>query len=208
VRRRSSCRRRSQSHHRLTELTTCLPKARPDCIAYLVTLNKDHPFGQIGGTIRFELPESHENLNVSLGGIFLTDDTKIQSLNEPVAGSEADKRSRETIVPDIAETLKQAVTEQPKEAAPGPGPLLKWQVENEIAMYGYAVYRSDKEDGQFARVNSTIIAAANHGDNVKASYQWRDNTAVKGKEYWYRITIFYNDGRKVPLTGPQKVVAK
>jgi len=104
--------------------------------------------------------------------------------------------------------LKNAVAEQPQEAAPGTGPLLKWQVENEIGMYGYAVYRSDREDGKFIRVNGTIIAAANHGDNVKASYQWRDNTAVKGKEYWYRITIFYNDGRKVPLTGPQKVVAK
>jgi len=75
-------------------------------------------------------------------------------------------------------------------------------------MYGYAIYRGDAVDGPFTRLNESIVKAHNEGDGATASYQWRDTSASKGKEYWYYITIFNSNGTKRQLTGPQKVTAR
>jgi hypothetical protein len=108
----------------------------------------------------------------------------------------------------LASSIKKRIDEASQQEAPGSGPLLKWQIANEAGIYGYAIYRGNSADGPFARVNDTIVKAENAGDNTTASYQWRDTTAQKGREYWYYITIFNNNGKKTSLTGPQKVRAK
>jgi hypothetical protein len=197
-----------EAAHATVEATTCLPKPRPDCAAYLVTLKKDHPFGQLSGAISFELPDTGEILTVNLGGLFLSDSTKVQSLDRPAAASGADRESRGSQIGDIGQALKQTVDHESIATPAGSGPLLRWQVENEAGIYGYAVYRSEKEDGRVVRVNKTLIAADNKGDNTVASHQWRDTSATTGKEYWYFVVTLYADGRKVRLTNPQKVVAK
>jgi hypothetical protein len=197
-----------EAAHATAEATTCLPKARPDCVAYLVTLKKDHPFGQLSGGISFELPDTRETLTVNLGGIFISDDLKVQSLDRPAATSGSDSESRGGQVNDLGQAIKQTMDRDSAAAPAGSGPLLRWQVENEGGIYGYAIYRSEKEDGRVVRVNKTLIAADNKGDNTVASHQWRDTSATTGKEYWYFVVTFYTDGRKVRLTSPQKVVAK
>jgi hypothetical protein len=197
-----------EAAHATAEATTCLPKARPDCTAYLVTLKKDHPFGQLSGAISFELPDTSEILTVNLGGIFISDDMKVQSLNQPAGDSGAQTQSRNSQIHDLGQALKHTMDRDSATAPAGPGPLLKWQVENEAGIYGYAIYRSEKEDGRVERVNKTLIAADNKGDNTTASHEWRDTSATSGKAYWYFIVTLYTDGRKVRLTSPQKVVAK
>jgi hypothetical protein len=197
-----------ETAHATAEATTCLPKARPDCVAYLVTLKNDHPFGQLSGGISFELPDTHETLTVNLGGVFISDDAKVQSLDRSAAASGADRESRDSHIGDLGQALRQTMDRDSTAAPAGTGPLLRWQVENEAGIYGYAIYRSEKEDGRVVRVNKTLIAADNKGDNTVASHQWRDTSATIGKEYWYFVVTLYTDGRKVRLTSPQKVVAK
>ena len=90
---------------------------------------------------------------------------------------------------------------------PGTGPLLKWTVANGASIHGFQVFRSGNDNGPFVLLNpKSIPSTAQTQDSV--SYQWRDNSAVSGKTYWYYIGIVYNDGHKQQLTGPQKVVAK
>lgn len=187
------------------EATPCLPSARPDCQAYMVSIKPGHPFGLLSDKIAFELPDTHQSLTVDVGGIYLDDSTKVHSLNEEAAGG----TQSSVVRPDLQTSIKRAVAEKVETPPPaGHGPLLKWQVGNEAGIYGYAIYRGDLPDGKFTRVNDAIVKAENGGANTTANYQWRDNSAEKGREYWYYITIFNSNGKKTQLTGPQKVVAK
>ena len=190
------------------EATTCL-QVSESCHAYLLTINPDHAYGQVAGKVGFELPDTHQVLNVHLGGIYLSDNTKVRSLDEPADTSDAPAAQSEAPrTVDLKQSLKKAVEDKTSTTPPGEGPLLKWQIANEAAIYGYAIYRGDSADGHFVRVNDAIIKAENGGDGTTANYQWRDTTVQKGREYWYYITIFNNNGTKTQLTGPQKVVAK
>ncbi len=194
--------------HITAESNDCVPPGKAGCRGYTFAIEKDQPIGQVFGTVTFDLPDSSEKLVVNLGGLLIDDKTVIQ----PIENLKGQSATNASVNPSlgIADALKGAVTPKTddKVELPGKGPLLRWQVGNESVIYGYAIMRSDNVDGRFERLNKEIVRAKNHGDNVSSSYQYRDNTAQSGKEYWYYITIFYNSGKKVQLTGPQRVVAK
>lgn len=88
----------------------------------------------------------------------------------------------------------------------GSGPLLKWSVTNEKALYGFQVFRADSEAGPYVLLNSPAIPV-DHAQPSKL-YQWRDNSAVKGKTYWYYVGVVYNDARKEKITPEMKATAK
>ena len=187
------------------EETECLPTQRADCRAYLLTVDPKQPHGQVVGTLRFELPATHQELLIKVNGLFLAKDAVIQSLNEP--RTETGQSQAKTGL-NLTKALQAATTRETDIALPGRGPLLKWKVANEAGIYGYAIFRSESENGKFERVNNRILKAGNEGDGAEATYQYRDNAAVAGTKYWYYITILYNSGNKVQLTSPQEIVAK
>lgn len=189
--------------------TDCFPTGTKGCRAFLFTVQKVQPLGQIFGKAIFNLPDTKEILTVNFAGMLLDDKTPVQPLDKilkraPEIGQSADKVSE-----PLAQAIKHSVSPAVEAVVPpGIGPLLKWQVANEAGIYGYAIFRGDEPDGHFIRVNTDILKAHNGGDDTNASYQWRDTSAGKGHIYWYFITIYYNDGHKQQLTGPQKVIAK
>jgi hypothetical protein len=177
------------------------------CHAFSLMVDSDHSFGEIVGKVAIELPDSHQTLDVHLGGIFLADGTPLLPLDKQKQGKSTSKTDAQPSL-NVAQSLKKATSAEAEMDPPGVGPLIKWQVGNEAAIYGYVIYRADSAEGKFKRVNEQIVKAKNGGDNTTADYKWRDTSAIKGREYWYYITIFNNDGRKTQLTGPQRVVAK
>ncbi|MCR6701350.1 MAG: hypothetical protein NVV68_09455 [Dokdonella sp.] len=109
---------------------------------------------------------------------------------------------------DIREVLKAKVREIQGPPPAGRGPLLKWSVANEEAVYGYVILRGDSESGPFERVSKDTIPAGTFEEGYANAYQWRDTSAVVGQTYWYSIGLINKDGTKDSLTGPQRVVAK
>lgn len=187
----------------------CLPAERPDCHALLLKLRKDQPHGILKDTLLVDLPKSHHKLEVRLGGLFFGDDVKVRSIEEEAQKGATTSKATPNERVDLHSALHNAVAPVDDAVPAGEGPLLKWSVANEAGIYGYAIFRGDTEDGPFQRVNpNSIVRAHNEGDNSSAKYQWRDTSAKAATEYWYYISIFYNDGRKQQLTGPQKVLAK
>lgn len=88
----------------------------------------------------------------------------------------------------------------------GSGPLLKWSVTNEEALYGFQVFRADSEAGPYVLLNTPAIPVdQSQPDKL---YQWRDTSAVKGNTYWYYVGVVYNDGRKERITPETKATAK
>src|SRR5262245_17547300 len=63
---------------------------------------------------------------------------------------------------------------------------IKWSTASEVENFGYDVFRGDKEEGPFTKLNSRIIAGAGTVDEPRY-YQYVDETIEAGKEYWYYV---------------------
>jgi hypothetical protein len=140
----------------------------------------------------------------------LSPEVKVVDLGKEMEKKEQDAAvSSEPASPDvnIKSALKLAVRDAQVPPPPGDGPLIKWSATNEQLVYGYAVYRADSEKGPFVRVTDHVIQTGN-ADGTGSKYQWRDNSAISGRTYWYYIGILNRDGSKQQLSTPQKVVAK
>jgi hypothetical protein len=106
---------------------------------------------------------------------------------------------------DLARAITQEVASENEKPPAGRGPLLRWTVDNQSNAHGFLVWRADSEDGPLLRVNNELIKVM---ENPAGTYQWRDNSAVSGKTYWYAIGYVNIDGEKIDLSGRQKVTAK
>lgn len=194
----------------------CKPEA-DGCKLLSVLISNDQMQGRVGGTLSVELPDFKRTLPIRLGGgMLLSPDVVIHDIKtENEKAREAAGVAKSTVVApakskeiDVKQAIKQTIAKENDVPPPGTGPLLRWGVANQNFVFGYVIYRADAERGPFLRVNkATIKTAANDGAQ-SGTYQWRDNSAVPGKTYWYSIGMVKEDGEKVTLSTAQKVVAK
>ncbi len=181
------------------------------CAQVSVTLDDTQPGGRVDGNLLVDLPDFHRQLSIDMGGLYFPKGTQIHSLNEAVdkAKSKASTQSAPLNLKEALQRSTEPATKPPLADPPGTGPLLKWQTSSESLVYGYLIYRSDAENGQYLRVNKDIVRVTSDGSPGEVStYAWRDSSATPGKTYWYYIGLINKDGTKQQLSGPQKVVAK
>ncbi|HSX61187.1 MAG TPA: hypothetical protein VLF18_13380 [Tahibacter sp.] len=177
------------------------------CQQVRMVVDDHQPSGQLNGILRAHVAEFDRDIVVMTGGLLISKDVKIKSLDEAFA-EQAKKGDETKPVPSLNEALKSmSVAEKPIEAAipPGDGPLLRWSVNNEELIYGYAIYRADSEQGTFSLQGDLVRKSALAKTGVMSNYAVRDKGAAAGKEYWYRIATFYNDGKREFLSAPQRV---
>ncbi len=183
---------------------------RVACASLKLKLDDAQPTGEIFGKAWVKFRKGKNLLPINIRGLVLAKDQKIIEI-PPMQTSSADADGSRIAKGNLTDEIKAATsqTAPPPPIVPeGKGPLLKWSVAYEAGVYGYIIYRSDKENGRFVRINKSIVKTAGSGSSAAVDYQWRDNSAESGKTYWYRVGLVYNDGHKSEFTGPQKVVAK
>jgi len=74
-------------------------------------------------------------------------------------------------------------------ARPSPAPLvntLKWSTASEVENFGYDVYRAEKEDGPYVRINPQPIPGATTVDEP-SFYQYVDADIDPAKGYFYYV---------------------
>lgn len=198
---------------------SCAPVSK-DCRQLKARLPDNLPLGIFRGEILVELPEHGKKLPITFGGLLVAKTSEIRKApdssvaNSGVSDGAKDKGSAEllpsTPQPDLTGLLRDAALQARAQSAlkppPGAGPLLKWQVANEQQVYGYLINRSDSEKGPFVRVNRDVIKAVSSGSGW--TYQWRDDAATGGKNYWYYISIINKLGQVEQLSGAQKILAR
>lgn len=200
--------------HGQSSVEPCVPE-RSGCKLVRFVLADDQQTGALSDTLSIELPGFKRQLPVVVWGMLVGAKTKVRNLAEEMekaaaakakSGMGAESPSANPTV-DLGQAIKSSVAETTPEAPPaGKGPLLKWSVVHEELIHGYAIYRAEKQDGPFVRINKETIATKS--TEGAASYQWRDNSASSGKTYWYYVGLLNRDGTKAILTPPQRVVAK
>lgn len=66
---------------------------------------------------------------------------------------------------------------------------LKWTTAQELDVRGFNVVRSTKRNGTFTPLNSAIILAQHSGSVEGGKYVYKDNTALAGVKYFYKVEI-------------------
>ena len=95
-------------------------------------------------------------------------------------------------------------------ASPSPAPLantLKWSTASEVENFGYDIYRSEKEDGPFDRINAKPIPGATTVDEP-SYYQYADTNIDPTKVYYYYVESISLKGVREKFTPVIKAPAK
>ncbi len=80
-----------------------------------------------------------------------------------------------------------AVTLASFEAEPGNGEVtLKWETSDETDNLGFNIYRSESEDGEYVKINDSIILSK-VGTGLGTTYQFVDGTVDNLKTYYYKL---------------------
>ena len=94
--------------------------------------------------------------------------------------------------------------------SPSPGPLantLKWSTASEVENFGYDVYRADKEDGPWVRINAKPIPGAGTLDEP-SYYQYADSDIDPTRVYYYYVESISLKGVREKFTPVIKAPAK
>ena len=75
------------------------------------------------------------------------------------------------------------------------GVMLKWRTESEVNNMGFDIYRSDKEDSKYIKVNAKLIQGAGT-DATPHDYSFTDNNVNFGQTYYYYIEDVDFAGKK------------
>ena len=76
--------------------------------------------------------------------------------------------------------------------------VIRWITESELNNAGFNILRSETRDGEFTKVNTSLIAG--HGTTSERHvYEWKDKTAKPNVVYYYQIQDVSLDGEVTPL---------
>ena len=176
------------------EVEPC-PQPAPSCRAVRLTGVGPAAGQELGGTLTITLKGARP-LALPFSGIRVGPYTTVKDLG---ALSGSPKK------PSAAESPSPSPATAPAPAAPvvgRPGDLwarLTWEVRQEQETYGYLVYRSDRREGPFRRVNHDILRVSPGEESHVYSYV--DETVAPGRTYYYYLESIGRGGTKSRLSG-------
>ncbi|OGL39293.1 MAG: hypothetical protein A3C43_11820 [Candidatus Schekmanbacteria bacterium RIFCSPHIGHO2_02_FULL_38_11] len=81
--------------------------------------------------------------------------------------------------------------------------VLKWETGTEIDNISFNILRSEKEDGNYVRINRRLIPAISSATSG-ASYEFKDRNAKPGRTFFYKLEDINRNGKST-LHGPESV---
>ena len=76
---------------------------------------------------------------------------------------------------------------------------IKWKTASEQNNFGYEIYRSDTEEGEYAVVNEDVIEGAGTTPD-ESNYEFKDDTIDSCKKYYYYVESISTDGVREAFT--------
>jgi len=84
---------------------------------------------------------------------------------------------------------------------------LRWSTASEVDNFGFDIYRSTSEDGQFELLNEKPLLGKGTSD-VPTDYAYVDTTIEEGVVYYYFVESIAMDGKRERFTPIMKSPAK
>ncbi|WP_257387755.1 hypothetical protein [Tahibacter caeni] len=191
----------------------CAGKAA-DCKQVRFSIDKDNTPGRLNGTLIVPLGDKQPPLKIDLYGLMLKDDSNVVKVDGDKLMAQAAESAGEDgkVEQPFMAQFKQAIDTRDKTVnqpvPPGTGPLLRWQATPHNGVHGYAIYRARAAQGPFERLTRDVIAQVEPEEGGSVNYAWRDDTAVKGTQYWYYVGAVMTNGSKKKISEPMAVTAK
>lgn len=76
---------------------------------------------------------------------------------------------------------------------------IKWKTASELNNFGYEIYRSDTEEGDYEVVTEDVIEGAGTTTD-ESNYEFRDDTIDPCKKYYYYVESISTDGVREAFT--------
>ncbi|MET0226839.1 MAG: hypothetical protein ABW187_10385 [Dokdonella sp.] len=83
----------------------------------------------------------------------------------------------------------------------------RWSTASEQDNFGYEVFRSDSEKGEFKKLTKDPILGAGTSDETH-KYEYRDDTIDPCREYWYYVESISTKGSREKFTPTFRAPAK
>lgn len=77
---------------------------------------------------------------------------------------------------------------------------IRWKTESQEDNYGFNIMRKDREEGEYDRINSSIIPGEGT-TNIPKEYCFEDRAVERGKVYFYYIESISNAGLREVVEG-------
>ena len=157
----------------------------------------------LGGTVTV-VPKGSRPLSLPYSGILVGAQTTVKDLG--LVEPKADKTL--TFPPATPSPPQTGTASAPVVGRPGERRArLTWEAKQEKDTYGYLVYRSDRREGPFRRMNPEILrVSAGPGPHV---YTYVDEQVEPGHTYYYYLESMGRGGTKSRLSGVMaKVIPK
>ena len=84
--------------------------------------------------------------------------------------------------------------------------IIQWSTESEIDNAGFNIYRSESENGDYIKVNDSLILS--EGTSTQgAAYEFIDNNVQNRKTYWYKLEDIDLNGTPT-MHGPVRAIPR
>jgi hypothetical protein len=180
-------------------------EAAPSCRALVFKGVGPAAGGRVTGAVRVALGEGRE-LSLPYSGLTIGADAVVRDL-----GAVGDAP------PGLAPSPAPALRITPPTPPPVPPPVqgrpgerrarLVWEASQEDQAYGFVVYRADRREGPFRRLNDAIVPV--QSGPPPHEYAFEDRTVEDGRTYYYYLESISRSGQKSRLSGVvTKVIPK
>jgi hypothetical protein len=84
--------------------------------------------------------------------------------------------------------------------------IIEWSTESEIDNVGFNLYRSEAENGNYTKINASLVSAKGSATQG-ASYEFKDNNVQNRKTYYYKLEDIDLSGNS-NMHGPESVTLR
>ena len=178
------------------EVEPC-PEPKASCRAVRMTGEGPATGAGLGGTITVTMKDARP-LTLPFSGIRVGPYTTVKDLGELAASTQKPPAPEAEGTP--APSPSPPAAPSPVVGRPGERwARISWEVRQEQDTYGYLVYRADRREGPFRRVNRDILKVSS-GPEPHA-YSYTDDQVVPGRTYYYYLESIGRGGTKSRLSG-------
>lgn len=150
------------------------------------------PAERLAGTLDLRFRDGHR-LSIPYSGVVFKADAKVRDLGR-VDGSTPPKPALPASVP-TPPPVPPPVTGKPGERRA----RLVWTAAQEDQTFGYLVYRADRREGPFLRVNPKVVQVGSGA--TPGAYAYEDDTVQPGRSYFYYLESIDKGAEKRRISG-------
>jgi hypothetical protein len=165
----------------------------PSCRLLVFKGTGGEPGAPLSGSVRVSLGEGRP-ITIPYSGLVFRADAVVRdlgSLDAAAAGASPAAPAPAPTPPPVPPP----VTGKPGERRA----RLVWDASQEDQTFGYLIYRADRREGPFLRLNARVVPVGR--GPAPRHYTYEDDTVTPGRSYYYYLESVSNAGIKARLSG-------